>query len=87
MNPFDHLESEQKRIEKKRHFLIDNKKILCDHGGFHTMISRKVQYIPGNAYNNMKETFIKNWKYKSLLELDSVKIFLISLIMRYHRAI
>ena len=59
MNPFDHLESEKTRIEKKINFLIDNKQLLCDHGGLHQLISRKGKYIPGNVYNNMKETFIK----------------------------
>ena len=34
-------------------------------------VARKVKYIPGNVYNYMKETFIKNWKYKILLGLVS----------------
>ena len=33
------------------------------------MISRKGKYIPGNVYNNNKETFINNWQYKSFLGL------------------
>ena len=35
------------------------------------MISIKGKYITGNAYNHTKETFIKNWKSKSLLGLYS----------------
>ena len=35
------------------------------------MIVRKGRYIPGNAYNQMKEMFIQNWKAKGLLGLDS----------------
>ena len=35
------------------------------------MIERKGKYIPGNVYNKTKERFIKNWKAKSLLGLDS----------------
>ena len=59
MNPYDHLQSEQTRIEKKKHFLIENKQCLCDHGGLHPIIEIKGKYIPGNVYNKMKETFIK----------------------------
>ena len=47
MNPFEHLESEKTRIENQRQFLIDNRKNLCEHGGLHPMIERKVKYIPG----------------------------------------
>ena len=70
MNPYDYLESEKSRIEKCIHFLIDNKQCLCEHGGLHTMIARKRKYTPGNVYNHVKETFIKNWKFESFLELD-----------------
>ena len=35
------------------------------------MIEIKSKYIPSNAYNIMKETFIKNRKYKSLFGLYS----------------
>ena len=31
------------------------------------MIARKGKYIPGNLYNRMKETFIKNWRSQSVL--------------------
>ena len=31
-------------------------------GGLYPMISRRVKYIPGNVYNQMKEIFIKIWK-------------------------
>ena len=55
MNSYDHLESEQARIEKKRHFIIDNKQCLCENGGLHPMIARKGKYIPENVYNNMKK--------------------------------
>ena len=34
------------------------------------MMEIKGKYIPGNVYNNMRETFIKNWKSKILLGLD-----------------
>ena len=44
---------------------------LCKHGGLHPTIARKGKHIPGNVYNQMKETFIKNWKSKSLLGLYS----------------
>ena len=37
------------------------------------MNSIKGKYIPGNAYNQMKEIFMKKWKAKSLLVLDSSK--------------
>ena len=47
MNPYDHLESEQSRMEKMRHFMIDNKKYLCEHGGLHPIIERKGKYISG----------------------------------------
>ena len=53
MNPYDHLELEQRRIYKKRHFLIENKPFLCDHGGLHPTIAIKGKYIPGNVYNQM----------------------------------
>ena len=59
MNPYDNLESEQARIEKNRHFLIDNKQCLCDHGGLHTMIEIKGKYIPGNVNNQTKEKIYK----------------------------
>ena len=35
------------------------------------MIPRQEKYTPGDVYNNTKETFIKNWKSKSFLILDS----------------
>ena len=65
----NHLESEKIIIEKKRQFLIDYKQCLCEHFVLHPMISRKGKYIPGNVYNNNKETFINNWQYKSFLGL------------------
>ena len=51
--------------------MIYNKQFLCEHGGLHPMIARNRKCIPCNFYNHMKETFIKKWKYKSLLGLDS----------------
>ena len=51
--------------------MIDNKKRLCEHGGLHPMIAIKCKYIPDNVYNHTKETFIKDWKSKSLLGLYS----------------
>ena len=87
VNPYDHLESEQTRIEEKRHFLIDNKEYLCDHGGLHPIVSRKVKYIPVNVYNQIKETFIKIGKIIVCWDYIKVNIFLISLIMRYQREI
>ena len=56
---------------ENKYFLIDNKKWLCEHGGFHPMIARNRNYIPENVYKHMKETFIKKWKFKSLLGLVS----------------
>ena len=64
MKPYDHLEPEQERIDKNRHFLIDNKQWLYEHGGLHPIIPRKVEYIPVNVYNHMKEIFIKNWNLR-----------------------
>ena len=49
MNPYGNLESKQSRIEKKRHFIIDNNQCLYEYGGFNTMIARKGKYIPGNV--------------------------------------
>ena len=72
MKPYDHLESEKIKIEKKRHFLLITK-CLCENGGLHPMIVRKGKYIPGNVHNWMKEIFIKNWKSMSLLGLYSTE--------------
>ena len=47
MKPVEYLESEKTGIENKSQFLIDNRKNLCEHGGLHPMIERKVKYIPG----------------------------------------
>ena len=44
---------------------------MCDHGVLNPMLARKGKYIPGNIYNKMNETLIKNWKDKNLLWLDS----------------
>ena len=41
MNPYDHLESEQKRKDEKRHFFIENKECSCDRGGLHPMIAKR----------------------------------------------
>ena len=49
MNPYDNLESEQSRKEKDRHFMIDNRQCLCEHGGLNLMIARKGKYIPVNV--------------------------------------
>ena len=59
MNPYEHLELEQVRIEKNRCFLIYNKQCLCEHNGLHPMMARKGKYNQGNVYNDIKETFIK----------------------------
>ena len=59
MNPVEHLESGKTRLENKRQFLIDNRRNLCEHGGFHPMISRKGKYTPGKLYNSTKETLKK----------------------------
>ena len=77
MNPYDHLESEQKRIDEKRHFIICNKYLLHDHGGLHPMISRKGKHIPGNVYNQMKEIFIKIGKIRVCWDYIQVETFLI----------
>ena len=71
MNPYDHLESEQTRIDERRHFIIDNKKCLFDHGDLRPMKAIKGKYIPVIASNKTKEIFIKNCKDKSLFGLDS----------------
>ena len=59
MNPYDYFELKQARIDKKRHFIIDNKQWLCEHGEFHSMIERKGRYIPVNKYNHMKKNYKK----------------------------
>ena len=41
MNPYDHIESLKKRIEKKRQFWVYNKQCLCKHGGLRPTIARK----------------------------------------------
>ena len=35
------------------------------------MIEIEGKYIPGNVYNQIRETFIKNWRAKSLMGLYS----------------
>ena len=55
MNSYNHLESEQERIEKKKNFTIDSKKCLCKHGGLNPILSREVKYTPGNVYTHMKK--------------------------------
>ena len=52
---------------EKRHFMIDNKQCLYEHGFLYPIIARKVKYIPGNVYNHIKRKFITNWKYNILL--------------------
>ena len=47
--------------------MIDNKQLVCEHGGLNTIIARKGKYIPGNLYNIMKEKLIKNWQSQSVL--------------------
>ena len=69
MNPYDHLESEQKRRYENRHFLIENIKYLCDFGSFHSIEARKGKYVPVNVNNKMREIFIKEWKDRRLLVL------------------
>ena len=81
MNPYEILESEKTRIQKKRQFLIDNKQNLCDNGGLHTIIARKVKYITGKVYNTIKEAFIKIGNLRVYWDLIQVKKFQISLIM------
>ena len=56
MNPYEHLLSEQSRIENKSQFLVDNKQHLCEHGGLHPMTARKGKYIPDNVYISTKYT-------------------------------
>ena len=73
MNPYEHLQSEKSRIEKKSRFLIDNKQNLCEHGGLHPMTAQKGKYIPGNIYSSMKEAFMKNWQSNSVLEFNSLE--------------
>ena len=41
MNPYNNLEQEKTRIEKKRQFLIDEKRCLCEHDGLNPMIEIK----------------------------------------------
>ena len=65
MNPYEHLESKQKRKDEKRYFIIDNKVCLCGNGGLYPMIARKGVYIPVIIYNQMKEIFFKYWKQTS----------------------
>ena len=65
--------------------MIDNKLCFCGHGGMHPLIARNVNYIPGNVYNVMKETFIKTVDIRVCCDLILVEIFLISLIVVYIR--
>ena len=51
MNPYDHLESEQKRKDENRHYIFYNKECLCDHGGLHPMLSRKRKYTEEMKFN------------------------------------
>ena len=69
MKPYDHFESGKKK-EKKRQFLIDKKQCLCENGGLYPITAIKGKYIPGNLYNHIKETFIKNWRCLSVLGFD-----------------
>ena len=69
-NPYENLEPGKTGIENKRQLFIDNRQNLCEHGGLHTIISRKEKYIPGKVYNTMKEIFIKNWESKSVLRFN-----------------
>ena len=87
LKPFEHFESEKTRIEKKRQFLIDKRKKLCEHGGLHPMIPRKEKVIAGKVYNTTKETFIKIGNLRVCWDLIQVKKFQISLIMTNQRAI
>ena len=73
MNTYDHLESEQMRIDEKRHFIFGNIKCLCDHGCLYQMKAIKGKYIPGNVHNQMEEIFIKYWNEKKLFGLYSRK--------------
>ena len=54
MNPYDHLESEEMRRDENRHFIIENKECLCDHGSLHPMKAIKGKYIAEILYNQMK---------------------------------
>ena len=64
--------NQNKQEEMKRViFLLIILYFLCDHGGLHTMKSRKGKYTPGNVYNQMKELFIKYWKENRSLGLYS----------------
>ena len=74
MNPYERLLSEKSRIENKSQFLIDNKQNLCKHGGLHPMTARKGKYIPVSLYISMKDTFINNWKSKSVLGINSSEV-------------
>ena len=42
---------------------------MCVHGGLNPILAIKAKYIPVNVYNQMKNMFIQNCKYKSLLGL------------------
>ena len=42
-----------------------------DHGSLHSLKERKCKYIPGNSYNKMKETLIKDRNRKRLMILHS----------------
>ena len=43
---------------KKKHFIIENIKFLCDHSGLHPMKARKGKYNPVNVYNQMRKISI-----------------------------
>ena len=77
MNPYEHLESEQEIIDKKRYFMIDNKQWLYEHGAVHPMIWINGKYIPGNVYNHIKKTFIKFGNIRVCLDYIQVKTLII----------
>ena len=59
MNPYEHLESGETRIENKSQFLIDNRENVCEHGDLFPMIARKEKYILGKAYTSIKRNIYK----------------------------
>ena len=60
MKLYEHLESEQARIYEKTHLIIYNIKCLCDHGGLHTMKSRKGQIYPRKCTQSNESNIYKN---------------------------
>ena len=67
IDPSDHFELEQRRIDEIRKYITDNKECLCHHSYLHPMKLRKGKYIRDDLYINIKEILRKDWDRKRVL--------------------